>query len=109
MAAYPAFGQLDDSEEIVLDGLIMKRASNGAARGRLMYTGKKRGFNIKHILTAAEKATLETFYDTNRALTFDFVWKGDSMSRTCLFTPDAPRFIPVAGYLWRAEVPMEEV
>lgn len=108
MAAYPSFAQLEDSEEYILSGLIMERASNGAARGRSMYSGKKRGFVIKHILTAAEKATLETFYDTNIALTFDFVWAGDSVSRTCLFTPDSPKFIPLAGYLWRAEVPMEE-
>lgn len=109
MANYPSFRQLEDSEENILSGLVMRRASNGAARGRSMYSGKKRSFVIKHILTAAEKSTLETFYDTNIALTFTFVWTGDSVSRTCLFTQDAPKFIPLSGYLWRAEVPMEEV
>ena len=108
MANYPSFGQLDSSQETIQDGLLISRASNGAARGRSLYAAKKRGFTVAHNLSAADKATLETFYDTNKALSVTFVWAGDSVSRTCIF-PSPPKFTPLAGPRWEAEVALEEV
>ncbi len=107
MAAFPFTAHGVDSTEAVFDGIELDRASNGAARGRVFYTAKKRRFRIvRRALSTTDKATLETFYDNNRALAVDLIWK-DGVVYSCLMTEI--EFAPVGVNRWDAEVRMEQV
>lgn len=86
MASYPSFHQrLEGSVKETLDDLVLDRAMNGALKARAYYSAVKFRFTVRHILTTAELATLQTFYNTNRLLTVTFTWERDSVAYTCLF------------------------
>lgn len=94
MANYPtssAMPQVLGSSEEWLDDLTVDQAVGGGARVRAMYPAKKRRFIVKHWCSAADRATLQTFYDTNRLLTFTFTWAVDAANYTVLFEV-APKF-----------------
>ena len=102
MAAYPTFvcGQSIGSTEDILDDLQVDRASNGTPRIRAIYSATKKQFSIRHAhATSAEKVTLDAFYDTNRLLSFTFVWAGDGATYTCYFAAP-PKRVPVEGVRW---------
>ena len=99
MAAYPSYPQLIDSREEWVDDLVADRSVSGGVKVRSMFTAKKRRFLLRHRLTKAQVYTdylgtaanaLQTFYDTNRALTVTMTWTPDATVYTCLFA-GAPR------------------
>lgn len=101
MATYPStikqsvastFGPLDD--------IKVDRASNGTPRIRAIFTRQPRVGNIVHEgVTAAQKATLDAFYTTNRLIAFSFVWAGDGVTYSCYFSgPIEAR--PLPGNYW---------
>ncbi len=111
MAVFPTFTYKAslESDETLRDDLAVDRASNGAVRVRAFYSAPRRSFVLRlGVLTAAEKATLETFYNTNRTATFSFVWDADGVSYTCVFA-QAPKFKRLVGARWSAEVNLEQV
>lgn len=88
MAAYPTFacGQSSGSSKEIIDDLQVDRASNGAVRQRAFYSAPQYGFLVVHsTVTMAEISTMETFYATNRLLSFTFVWAIDGLTYTCRF------------------------
>lgn len=108
MAAYPTFacGQSLGSTETILDDIVVDRASNGVPRLRAFYTATKKQFSVLHErITPAEKATLDAFYQTNRLLSFTFVWAGDGVTYTCRFTAPPTRN-PIEGVFWEATCEM---
>lgn len=69
MASYPDLPALMGSNADTKDGLQIDRAVNGTARGRSLWAAQKNTtLNIKHVLDATDKATLDAFYTANRAL-----------------------------------------
>ena len=110
MAAYPTFAHAPtlSSEQTLLDDLQIDRATNGAVRGRAMYTAPKRSFSIVHEgLSATDKGTLVTFYNTNRKLQFDFTWVADSVLYYCYFTAP-PKLKVLPGLLWNVTMTFTE-
>lgn len=80
MATYPDLGFEEGSIEDWADPLLLSTSRGGGTKGRRLQAGKKRLFRVLHVLTAAERATLEAFYDANRAVSFDFAWNGVTYS-----------------------------
>lgn len=98
MAAYPSFTQLLGSTEEGVDDVTLDRAVDGSVKARGFYTARKRRFKLRHFLTSSERATLQTFYDTNRLLTVTLTWVPDGQTYTCLFQgPPSWDFSPGGG------------
>jgi hypothetical protein len=76
MADYPStLGQEVKSKEPWRDPIISSFSRAGGFKGQRLQPTKKRTFIVEHRqLTAAEKASFEAFYDTNRNLAINFWW-----------------------------------
>jgi len=85
MANYPSFAQMQGSVPVPRDDMKVDYATDGTPQQRSFYAALKYDFRIKHKLSAADKATLDSFYTTNRLLQVTFVWAGDGSSHTCYF------------------------
>ena len=109
--AFPALSFSLGSEEAVKDGVIVDRAMNGTAKGRNLFTTKKRSFSLRFTATtAANKATLEAYYDANRATVVAIPWT-DAVTRNCIMT--GIKFAPgpnlPSGRRWDVIITVEEV
>lgn len=74
-------GSSDDG----IDDLALDRAANGDLHGRAMYPAKKQTFDVHTYMTAAERATLDAFYDANRTDPFNFTYKATNVTVLGLF------------------------
>lgn len=108
MAAYPNLGQTTQSRESWEDDVKIDRASNGTARGRALFAGRKATLQIAHICERGDVNTLLAFYDTNRLLPVDVTWLGDGVTRQMLFA-GPPDVQPEGGMLWRVTSKLEQV
>lgn len=108
MAAYPTLGQTTQSREAWIDDVQIERASNGAARGRALFAGRKLELQIDHVVERADVDSLLAFYDTNRLLPVDVTWAGDGVTRSMLFS-GPPDVQPEGGTLWRVTSKLEQV
>lgn len=113
MADFPStLVQGRESREIWIDPVLVSRARGGGFKGRLLQSAKKRGFEVVlPRLTAAQKATLESFYDANRALTFNFAWNDapSTVYVVAFATRDGLTFTRSMPLHWDATVLLEEV
>ncbi len=101
MASYPALPIMVGSEEEWEDDLEMDIAVNGAPKVRAFYSTKKKLFKVVHkYLTATQKNTLQTFYDSNRLLVVQLVWT-DGVTYNCFFK--SVRVSPIEVTYWNAE------
>lgn len=108
MAAYPNLGQTTESRESWEDDVKIDRASNGTARGRALFAGRKLALQIAHICERAEVDSLLAFYDSNRLLSVDVAWSGDNVTREMIFS--APPDVQLeGGRLWRVTSRLVEV
>lgn len=107
MAAYPSIGQTTQSRESWTDDVKLERASNGSARGRALFAGRKLELQVAHVVERGDVATLLSFYDTNRLLPVDVTWSGDGVTRQMLFAA-APDVQTEGGTLWRVTSRMVE-
>src|SRR6266498_1628448 len=83
MASYPSFPQWIGSKLDWVDDLVVDRAVGGGIRGRAFFNAKKPAFTIKHRLNSTDRATLRTFYDTNRTVGgISLTWAGDGIAYT---------------------------
>lgn len=112
MPAYPDLPYSYDATVERVDDLVVARASNGAIRARAFFATQPRIFRFRHErLTAAQKATLESFYETNRTASITFSWKTpDPVNYTVLFAPSPwkLRFVFRRGNVWAADVELWE-
>lgn len=108
MANYPDFDQTTESRETWIDDIQVGRASNGAARGRALFTGRKLKLELSHVVLREDADALLTFYDTNRLQSVDVTWSGDGITRTMLFA-SAPSIEPIEGPWWAVTNTFEEV
>lgn len=83
--AYPSLPLHSESKRVVRDGREESLSVSGATRIRRFYTADKFDFELRHgALTAAQVATLQSFYNSNMATTFDFLWPEDGLTYTGL-------------------------
>ena len=94
--SYPSLAQLVGSEATPQSGIRIDRASNGDVRSQILYSADRKDFRLLHRLDSTDKATLDTFYTTNKALEITLLWSADSQSYNCIFI-DAPKYTPL-GY-----------
>jgi hypothetical protein len=91
MAAYPSYRCTADSTAEPEAGIDAERATNGLLRVRALYPADKTTFEVRHILTNAERDALWAFYLANKLLDVTFRWQGDGQTYTVRFGA-APRF-----------------
>lgn len=85
MATYPTLPTRSGSDPKPATKIDIDRAEDGTARAR-SYGSDKVEIPLTHpFLTASEKATLASFYSTNRLIEFDYVSISDGSTYTCLF------------------------
>lgn len=108
MAAYPSFFTLADSVLVADNGIQPERATNGALKLRRLWAADKASAEIGHLLTAAEKATLDAFYATNKDLDITYTWPAAAGggSHTMRFAAP-PRYTP-RGQRFEARVRLLE-
>jgi len=108
MAAYPMLGQTTQSRETIEDNVFIDRASNGTARGRVLWTAPKYTLQLQHIVARADVDTLLAFYAANRALEVTVVWDGNGQTYTMMFD-GAPKPEHIGGLEWRVTTKLVEV
>lgn len=94
--AYPSFSQLVGSTVRHLSDRTVVRDTGGTARAASFYDAVKRQFLVKHSLSTADLATLETFYGSNQTASFDFTWALNGTTYTCIFGDGGIRVNPGA-------------
>jgi hypothetical protein len=80
--AYPTLPLHRDSKRIVRDGREEQLAVGGQTYVRRFYSTDKFDFELHHVLTSAQMATLQAFYDATPSGTFDFTWPVDNVTYT---------------------------
>lgn len=109
MAAYPTFTQHVSTQPRRIDDVQIDRAGNGSARARAFYGATKYEFDVIHAaLTAAQRATLDSFYTANRLLAVDFASDYTGATHSCLMA-GAPEFTPLGANLYRAHIKLVEI
>lgn len=104
---YPTLMMLEESEAARLSGLEAVRATNGLLRVRKTFSTDKFDFTVVHMLTQAERDTLQLFYLDNALAEFSFRWPADGGTYTCRFAA-APQYSR-RGLYYRATVRLSEV
>lgn len=109
MADYPYFDQLEGSHYEEVDGKRVDRSSSGTVRTQSFYDDVKKVFFPKHIITQAEKDTLDAFVTTNKdASDITFYWFEDSAPYTVLIQ-SRPKYQPIKAGIWSVEIELAEV
>lgn len=113
MAAYPSsLPQATSSREEWVDPLLVSYSRAGGVKARRLQGAKKRVFVVEHkFLTNTQKTTLETFYDTNRAITLTFAWNDVPGTTYTVVFADEPglSFSREPGNYWNVTVKLAEV
>lgn len=105
--AYPSLTITQDSTAERDAGIQAQRATNGALKRRRLYSADKTEFSVVHLLSSAEMAALESFYQANRLTTFTFLWPLDGQTYTVGFMA-APKYSRAPNG-FRADVRLGEV
>jgi hypothetical protein len=109
MATYPTLPTAYGSDFKPINDIEIDRAADGTAYVRSFFSASRGSASVKHPrLTAADKATLDAFYATNRLLEFDYVSPADGVSRSCVFK-GAPAYTVRPGARYDASVEIEQV
>lgn len=104
MAAYPTKGiDVAGSMQDPVDDLVIDEWPDGSARGRSYVTPGRFKWTLVHILTDADKATLDAFYAANRlAQDISFASPFDGVNYTGLiFTGKIKQDRIVPSALWK--------
>jgi hypothetical protein len=107
MATYPSFAQKIGSKAEPKGGIRIDTASNGDVRGQILHSADRKIFSVNHNLDSTDKATLDAFYSTNKALAFSFTWAGDAQDYNCIFM-DAPQYVPCGAGRYKVSVMMAQ-
>lgn len=106
---YPSLPMAYSSTKTLGSDRQIERASNGTARGRVLFTGVKAKFQVHHEnLNAAQMTQFRDFYSANLAVPFMLVWPATAVSYTCIFVSD-PVETPLVGLGTNVSFDAEEV
>ena len=108
MANYPSFPQLVGSSFVSDDGVQVKRATSGKPRIKTNYSQSWGEGSIIHELNQTDLNTLNTFYTTNKGISFTFFYAADNSNYSCQFA-SKPKAIPIAGGYYDVEVLILEI
>lgn len=97
MAAYPTLAWSAGTKVDRDGGYESARATNGVLKVRKLFDAEKRDFQLVHLITAGEKATLEAFYGANKLLDVSLTAADDGVVYTV-------RFVAAPVYEWRPGV-----
>ena len=103
MASYPTSISWDNGFELVpSDGITSDVADDGTIRGLVnfadtVYVGQL----VYSYIDSTDRNTLQTFYDTNKALSFSFAYDGDTYTMRYIRHPRKRRMV---GGWWRMTV-----
>ncbi len=105
MADYPTtIPQIVGSTRLSDDGTVLDYAESGKPRLRQYFTQVRYRFNILHDVDGTDKDTILAHYDNNKAIVFNFTFKGDAAVYSCRYV-QVPNETPVAGTdRWRVRV-----
>lgn len=104
---YPPLGQLVQSREKWGDDARFERTTNGALRGRSLWTQRRlESLQLQHMVTRAQVDALLYFYDENRLQVIDVRWAGDRQLYPMIFRAP-PQIECVGGDLWRVTCQLE--
>lgn len=104
MAAYPTAGiDIQGSSQDPIDDLQLDTWPDGSSRGRSYFTLGRFAWTLVHIITDAEKATLDAFYAANRlANDISIVSPFDGVTYTSvIFAGPRKQERLVANSLWK--------
>lgn len=107
MSTYPRFFTLNDSSAVAASGVEPLRATNGALKTRRMWPADKTTFEIGHLLTVAERATLDAFYAAEKDADVSYVSPWDGATYTVRFVAP-PRYVKRLTR-WEVRVSMQQV
>lgn len=100
MAIYPELFQAYSSARVPVNNIKTEVAADGTVRAQNNYSATVYNFSIIHpYLTTAEKDSIQTFYNTNKALPFTFNFAKDSADYTLIFLGE-PNFNKVTANYW---------
>ena len=108
MAAYPSYRQLLGDEPKHLDDIEITRAGNGDLRGYSLRDARKLRIPVSHVLNAADRAALISFYDANRLADIDLTWERTGDVVTCRFV-EPPAEQALGGGWFRMTSTLEAV
>ncbi len=84
-------------------GIRIDYASNGDPHGQILHSSDRQGFRLIHrAINLTNKAILDDFYTTNKALESTLPWI-DDVGYNCIFA-DAPKYTPLGASLFDVEV-----
>lgn len=107
---YPAIPQREGCKLTPRTGILLRRASNGTSRLRALQSAAKYDILVDHgTCTAAEYASLISFYAQYRMLSFTFTSWEDNVTRTCVFAPDPYEIAPLVGGLFKIKTALIEI
>jgi len=89
-------------------GAVVSRSINGRPRIRNNFSQVWRTGTIVHELSQSELDSLMTFYNTNRAIAFQFTYQADAVTYSCQFEK-SPVAKPVLGGRYDVSVFIIEV
>lgn len=118
MADWPSIDKPNGISEKI-EKIIYRNASEaGYVSTRAKWTSSKKHFALSWDgMYSADKATLETFFNTNQGTTFTWTHPELDTSHTCLFSDDSLEFAHIGAYLdsggnkkalWSVTVNIEE-
>lgn len=76
MAAYPTLPTMIGSLPEPVESRVLARATNGAVKVRRLHPTEKVTLNLKHEISAADKATLDAHYSAHVDSSFSYTWPG---------------------------------
>lgn len=109
MASWPSISTPAKVNEAIVKVAHRSSSEAGYVHTRAKWTSNKRTFSLAwNVMTSANKATLETFFDTNQGTTFSWTHPDTDASHTCLFSDDSIQFKSISNGLWSVTVSIEE-
>lgn len=109
-ATYPSYAiDAKGSTQQPIEDLVTDQWPNGSSRGRSYFTPGLYTWDILHgVLSDANRATLKTFYDTNRLLLFNFTspWDSVTYQNVGFIAPPTYEFLP--GAFWNVKIKMRQ-
>lgn len=105
--SYPSLPILRSSSAERQGGFEPVRATNGVLKVRRLFAAEKTTFRVEHLLTDAQRTTLENAYVANRTANLTFAWPVDGQSYTVRFA-EAPQYRK-DGPWWFASVVLMQV
>lgn len=97
------------SKQLPVDDLVVDQWPNGSSRGRSYFTVGLKAWELLHgVIPDADRVTLETFYNTNKLILFDFVSPWDGVTYHNVGFVMVPDYERLPGLLWNVKTKLRQ-